>query len=106
MTAISVSSLLCLVARADRTAFDPVTGAIYCGQCNDLIISDTFDELFLAYSTEAEEGQDHCRDLKGRTRGKMKYWSPAPEERKAVMENFTKSSCRGKLPLSLTQTSS
>jgi ubiquitin carboxyl-terminal hydrolase 22/27/51 len=81
----------------DDLAFDPVTGAIYCGQCDDLVISDTFDELFLAYQTEAEEDQDESRDLKGRTRGRMKQWSPAPEEQKALVENFTKSSCRGKL---------
>jgi hypothetical protein len=74
-----------------------VTGAIYCGECDDLVLSDTFDELFLAFKTEAEEEHDESRDLKGRTRGRWKQWTPGEEEQKILVENFTKSSCRGEL---------
>jgi hypothetical protein len=46
---------------------------------------------------EAEEDEDYSLDLKGRQRGRWRAWSPTEDERRGLVENFTKASCRGKL---------
>jgi hypothetical protein len=45
---------------------------------------------------EAEEDEDYSLDLKGRQRGRWKAWEPTEDERRGLVENFTKASCRGK----------
>ena len=79
-------------------ALDSKSGGIYCRDCdNDPILSDTFDELMHRFLIEAEEGEDYSLDLKGRQRGRWRAWSPTEDERRGLVENFTKASCRGKL---------
>jgi hypothetical protein len=48
------------------------------------------------FLVEAEEDEDYSLDLKGRQRGRWRAWSPTEDERRGLVENFTKASCRGK----------
>jgi hypothetical protein len=48
---------------------------------------------------EAEEDEDYSLDLKGRQRGRWRAWSPTEDERRGLVENFTKASCRGMPPI-------
>jgi hypothetical protein len=87
-----------IVKYANQLALDAKNGSIYCRECgDDPIISDTFDHIQHLFLVEAEEEHDDSRDLKGRTRGRWKAWSPGPEERKGLIRDFSKSSCRGML---------
>lgn len=56
------------------------------------------------FLVEAEEDEDYSADLKGRQRGRWRAWSPTEEERRGLVENFTKASCRGKLSTSVLAT--
>jgi len=50
------------------------------------------------FLVEAEEDEDYSLDLKGRQRGRWRAWSPTEDERRGLVENFTKASCRGTSP--------
>jgi hypothetical protein len=50
------------------------------------------------FLVEAEEDVDYSLDLKGRQRGRWRAWSPTEDERRGLVENFTKASCRGMPP--------
>jgi hypothetical protein len=52
------------------------------------------------FLVEAEEDEDYSLDLKGRQRGRWRAWSPTEDERRGLVENFTKASCRGMPPFS------
>jgi hypothetical protein len=53
------------------------------------------------FLVEAEEDEDYSLDLKGRQRGRWRAWSPTEDERRGLVENFTKASCRGMPPGSI-----
>lgn len=85
----------CGTSAKTDTGIDTTTGAIYCEPCEDVEVSDTFDELYHATTIEAEETSDKSRDLKGRARGRWKPWKAVEGEGEKLAEHFTKTSCLG-----------
>lgn len=88
--------LLCSGVGADvDLGIDTTTGALYCDPCEDVEVSDTFDELYQATKIEAEEMSDKSRDLKGRARGRWKPWKAVEGEGEKLAEHYVKASCLG-----------
>lgn len=83
------------------TAVDPISGGIYCGACDDVTYSDSFEALFRATKVEVEELGDTSREVsiigKGRSRGMYKPWSASDIAQDTQVVSMP---CRGRSCLS------
>ncbi|KAL1406081.1 hypothetical protein Q8F55_007764 [Vanrija albida] len=87
-------------------AVDPITGAIFCSECDDTVYSDAFEALFRTVRIRVEEEHDQSREGsllgggRGRGRGHWKPWEGEP-----LGGDMARASCRGLRPLlNLSQT--
>ena len=83
---------------AEFSAVDPVSGAVFCRQCDDMIFSDHFERLRNLALARVEEAHDISREIsvigKGRERGAFKPWAASPE---GLAVDTVKNPCRGGL---------
>ena len=81
---------------ADYSAVDPVSGAVFCRRCDDIIFSDHFERLHKLALARVEEAHDTSREIsiigKGRDRGEFKPWTAPPE---GLALDTVKNPCRG-----------